>query len=117
MVSKQPRKQRKGRYNAPLHIRQKYLRAPLSKDLREKYGRKSARVAVGDTVKIACGDYAGITGEVEEVSLKRGTLSVEGAISIKADGTEVARPIHPSNVIITKLELKDEKRKSRLSKK
>ncbi|MCS3924751.1 50S ribosomal protein L24 [Methanosalsum natronophilum] len=115
MVSKQPRKQRKGRFNAPLHVRHKYLRAPLSKELRERYGRKNVRVAVGDFVSIMRGDFVGIKGEVEEVSLKKGTIAVEGAISIKADGTEVARPIYPSNVIITKLDLKDEKRKARLS--
>ena len=35
--SKQPRKQRKYRRNAPLHIRNKMMRAPLSKELRDKY--------------------------------------------------------------------------------
>jgi large subunit ribosomal protein L24 len=32
----------------------------------------------------------------------------------KADGSEVSRPIHPSNVIVTKLELKDKRRMSKL---
>lgn len=58
MVSNQPRKQRKARYTAPLHIKQKYMGALLSKDLREKYGSRSANVIVGDTVKLMRGDHA-----------------------------------------------------------
>jgi large subunit ribosomal protein L24 len=116
MVSTQPRKQRKTRYNAPLHLRQKYMGAPLQKDLRQKYGR-SANVIVGDTVKIMRGDHAGTIGKVEEVSLKNGTIVVEGITVTKSDGTEVARPVYPSNVMITKLELKDDRRGLSISRK
>jgi large subunit ribosomal protein L24 len=114
MVSKQPRKQRKARFNAPLHIRQKFVTAPLSKELRSKYGR-SARVAVGDHVMVTRGDHAGTKGEVELVSLKSGTIVVEGVSVTKADGTEVPRPVYPSNVVITELNLKDKQREARLS--
>lgn len=115
MVSNQPRKQRKARYTAPLHIRQKYMGAPLSKDLRDKYGCRSASVIVGDTVKVMCGDHAGTTGKVESISLKHGTIVIEGVTVSKADGTEVARPVYPSNVIITTLELKDKRRETVIS--
>lgn len=117
MVSNQPRKQRKARYNAPLHIKQKYMGAPLSKDLREKYGTRSANVIVGDTVKVMRGDHAGTTGIVEAISLKYGTLVVEGVSVSKADGTEVARPVYPSNVVITSLEMKDDRREAIISRK
>lgn len=41
---KQPRKQRKFLYNAPLHLRGgKIMSAPLSKELREKYGVRTRR--------------------------------------------------------------------------
>ena len=116
MVTNQPRKQRKMRYTAPLHLRQKYMGAPLSKELREKYGRRTARVIVGDTVKVMRGDHAGTTGKVEAVSLKHGTIVVEGVSVSKADGTEVPRPIYPSNVTITSLEMKDDRRSKVLSK-
>lgn len=112
MVSTQPRKQRKARYNAPLHIRQKYMGATLSKELRTKYGCRSASVIVGDTVKVMRGDHAGTTGKVEEVSLKHGTIVVSGVSVTKAKGDEVARPIYPSNVMIMTLELKDERREA-----
>ena len=116
MVSKQPRKQRKARYNAPLHIRQKFMGARLSEALSKEYGTRSAAVINGDTVKVLRGDFKGTEGKVQAVSLKDGTIAVEGVISTKVDGTEVARPIYPSNVMITKLELKDGRRASSIKK-
>jgi len=110
MNSKQPRKQRKERYNAPLHLRQKYMRAPLSKDLREELKKRNAQVRKGDTVKVLRGDNAGTEGEVEEVNLKKCTIKVHGVSNFRADGTEVPRTIHPSNVVITKLDLEDPER-------
>lgn len=117
MITNQPRKQRKIRYQAPLHLKQKYMGASLSKELYEKYGRRTARVIVGDTVKVMRGDYAGTVGKVEAVSFKHGTIVVEGVIVSKADGTEVPRPIYPSNVIITSLELKDDRRSEKINRK
>jgi large subunit ribosomal protein L24 len=58
------------------------------------------------------GDHAGTTGKVEGVSLKHGTIVVEGVSVSKADGTEVARPVYPSKVMITSLEMKDERREA-----
>ena len=43
-ASKQPRKQRKYRFNAPLHISGKFLSTHLSPELREVYKRRSIRV-------------------------------------------------------------------------
>ncbi|MCX6675337.1 MAG: 60S ribosomal protein L26, partial [Methanothrix sp.] len=43
MKSIQPRKQRKERYNAPLHKRQKYMHSPLSKALREELKKRNAQ--------------------------------------------------------------------------
>lgn len=115
--SKQPRKQRKARYNAPKHKRQKFVRSLLSKDLRKKYEKRNARVVKGDTVKIMRGSFAeeGIEGKVQSVSLKDGMITVDGVSVSKADGSEVPRPIHPSNVVITKLNLKDKLREERLT--
>lgn len=117
MPSKQPRKQKKARYTAPLHKKQKLMAAPLSNELRNKYGTRSVNVIVGDTVKVLRGDYASTTGKVENVSLNDGAIFIEGVTVPKADGTEVARPVDPSNVIITSLNLEDEHRKSVISKK
>ncbi len=114
MVSKQPRKQRKAQYQAPLHRKQKFMGAPLSKSLREKYGRRTFRVRSGDTVKIMRGKYTGTEGKVERIYLKAGTIAIDGATSFKANGEEVPRPIYPSNVVITKLNLEDDMREQML---
>ncbi|WP_292485676.1 50S ribosomal protein L24 [Methanohalobium sp.] len=116
MSSKQPRKQIKSRYNAPLHKKQNFMAAPLSKELREKYGTRSVSVIVGDTVKVLRGDHATTTGKVENVSLKDGVIYIEGVTVPKADGTEMARPLDPSNVMITSLNMEDENRKTVISK-
>lgn len=114
VTSKQPRKQRKARYNAPLHMRQKFMGARLSSDLTVKYNTRSAPVIVGDTVLVLRGDYRGVTGKVEKVDLSAGVIHVTGVVSTKVNGEEVPRPLYPSNVIITKLELKDKTREARI---
>ena len=112
--SRQPRKQRKFLFNAPLHIRRKFLSAHLSDDLITKYKRRSFPIAKGDTVKVVRGDFKGHTGKVAEVDLKRGVVKVEGVLITKADGKRVMRPLHPSNLIITKLNLTDPIRRKKL---
>lgn len=114
ILSKQPRKQRKARYNAPLHARGTFLHSPLDADLREKYGRRNARVVVGDTVTVMRGDFRGSNGIVDAVDLQNARVVVHGVTLTKSDGTEVARPVDASNVKITKLNLKDPKRAERL---
>lgn len=110
MVSTQPRKQRKSRYQAPLHRRHKFMGAMLSEGLQEKHGVKSVPIRAGDTVKVLSGDHKGKEGKVAAVNLKKMTITVDGVSVAKADGTEVPRPIYPSNVVITKIETKDERR-------
>lgn len=94
------------------------LSAHLSADLREKYGIRTARVCKGDTVAILRGteDLRGTEGKVLEVITKTGRVVIEGITINQADGTAVARPIHASNLVITKLNLADDWRKDSLSK-
>ncbi len=112
--SRQPRKQRRARFTAPNHIRGRFLSAPLAPPLREKYGTRRARVVTGDTVRVLRGDFAGEEGTVDAVDTKACRLIVHGVVVTKADGTEVPRPVDPSNVQITKLNLKDKRREARL---
>jgi len=116
MVSTQPRKQRKMLYNAPLHRRRKWLAAHLDEPLLLKYDRRSLPVIKGDTVKIMRGIFRGHVNKVAKVDVKKGFVEVEGAIMTKADGKKVAKPIHPSNLLITKLNLTDPWRRKKLEK-
>jgi large subunit ribosomal protein L24 len=110
-ASKQPRKQRRAYYNAPLHKRQKLVSAPLSPELRERYGVKTLPVRKGDKVRIMRGDFKGHEDKVVKVDLKRVALYIDGVVIKKADGTQVFRPIHPSNVMIIDLNLDDDWRR------
>ncbi|OYT60112.1 MAG: 50S ribosomal protein L24 [Desulfurococcales archaeon ex4484_217_1] len=109
--SKQPRKQRKSFFNAPLHIRHKFFNAPLSEELQAKHGIKRLPIRRGDTVKIVRGDWGGHEGKVVRVDYKKVRIYVEGVTIKKADGTERFYPIHPSKVVITKADLSDRFRK------
>ena len=112
--STQPRKQRKARYTAAIHARGRFLNAPLAPALREQYRTRSVRVVVGDTVKVLRGEAAGTEGPVDEVDTRKSRIVVQGVSIPKSDGTEMPRPISPSNVQITKLNLKDPRRASSL---
>ncbi len=113
--SKTVAKQRKYSYNAPLHIRQKFMGVHLSPELRKKYGRRSITVRKGDTVKILRGQFSKKSGKVTDLELKKSKVYVEGAENIKKDGSKTPYPINPSNLIITNLILDDKKRKEKLS--
>ncbi len=114
--SKQPRKQRKYRYNAPLHIRQKLVSAHLSKKLREELGVRSAPVRKDDTVKIMRGKFKGKEGKVTKVDLKKLKIYIDVAKRKKVSGKEVQVPIDPSNVMIVDLNREDKKRLKRVRK-
>ncbi|NPA86836.1 MAG: 50S ribosomal protein L24 [Candidatus Diapherotrites archaeon] len=109
-VGSQPRKQRRFLFKAPLHIRQKLVSAPLSKELRKELGFRSLPVRKGDTVRIMRGKFRGHEGKVIGVSLKRMRIFVEGATLKRSDGREVPYPIHPSKVLIIDVDRSDERR-------
>ena len=119
MVSSKARIQRKTSANAPVHVKRKMLSAHLSKDLSKQYGKRSARVVVGDTVVIERGaeGIRGVEGKVLSVDTKTGQVTIEGITINQADGTAVARPVHASNLTIVKLNLDDAKRKDVLARK
>lgn len=115
--SSKPRKQRSALYNAPLHKLPKLMSAHLSRELREKYKRRSFPIRKGDTVKILVGEFKGVEGKVIGVDRRRQMIYVENVTMKKADGTTKPRPIHVSNVVITALNLDDKYRKEVLESK
>jgi len=115
--SKQPRKQRKYRARAPLHVKQKFMGGHLSKDLKKKYGKRSIAVKKGDRVKIARGEFKNKIGKINRIDLKARKAYIDGIETIKKDGTKVFRPLRPSNLIILELNLDDKKRVKILARK
>ena len=115
MTTKDPGRQRLRLHNLPLHQRHKQLSAHLSDELLQRYERRALPVRVGDTVRVMRGDSAGTTGKVLAVDHKSFTMHIEGVTVRRARGQEIPRPIHPSNVVITKLNLQDRRRRERLA--
>lgn len=108
--SKKPRKQRKFLYNAPLHLRRKMISAHLSKELREKYGRRSMPLRKGDEVKVMRGEFKGTVGKVVKIDTKKYKVYVDSVKKKRSVGTEYLVPISPSNLMILKLNLDDKYR-------
>jgi len=111
------RKQRKRAFNAPLHVRRKMMSAHLASkylDQEKTVYPRAVPVRKGDTVWISRGDDKGKEGKVATVDYRAGIVTIEGITHAKADGKQVAKKIHPSNLIITKLDTSDPRRLVRL---
>ncbi|MHC3129597.1 MAG: 50S ribosomal protein L24 [Candidatus Bathyarchaeota archaeon] len=117
MKTTKPGKQRKRLYQAPLNERYKRFSAPLSSKLKESHGANSVPVRNGDTVMIMRGDRKGSEGKVTQINRKKYRIFIEGATREKVDGTTTFIPIHPSKVMITRLNLDDKWRKKILERK
>jgi large subunit ribosomal protein L24 len=115
--SAKPGKQRKRKAGADHKARRKKMAAHLDEDLMLEFDRRSIPVREGDTVRIERGDFAGHEGEVLDVDYTDLEIEVDGATNRRADGTQVPRPIHPSNVTITDLHLTDPQRRAALERK
>jgi large subunit ribosomal protein L24 len=115
--SRQPRKQRKFRFRAPLHVRHKFLSAHLDKLLRKEVGRRSLPLRKGDEVLVMKGSSRGFRGVIDSIDLKKARIYVDGIKARKVDGSEVLKPLSPSNVLITKLNLDDKWRKKIIERK
>jgi len=113
-ASKQPRKQRKYRANAPLGVKRKFLSSLLLKELRKKHGMRNVVVRTGDRVKILRGNFRKKTGKIVSVDMKKGKVCVEGIEHVKKDGSKAYYPLNASNLMIAELNLDDKRRKKRL---
>lgn len=90
------------------------LSSPLSKELRKSYNSRSAPVRSGDEVILMRGKMRKVKGTVEMVDLSKLKIFVKGVSQKKVNGSEVLRPIDPSNVMITKLKVEDKRREEAL---
>ncbi len=115
--SKQPRKQRKYRYNAPLHRRQKMMSAHLDKALRKMYKRRSAGLRTGDEVVISRGTFRKKRGKITKIDMRMLKVYVDTAKRKKSNSQEVEVAIDPSNILITNLNMDDKKRQKFLKRK
>jgi large subunit ribosomal protein L24 len=108
--STQTRKQRKYRYNAPLHIQSKFMGLHLSKELRKRYGTRSFVIRKGDEVKVLRGSFRGKTGKIGNVDIKKGRVTIDGLQNKKKDGTKINVYFNASNLIAISLNTDDKMR-------
>ena len=114
-VSSQARKCRKQYFNATKDAKHIALSAQLSKELQETHGIKRLPIHRDDEVQGTIGDRS-ISGKVLEVRLRQMRIIVENCGKVKDNGQHVALPVHPSNLVITKLKM-DKHRKELIDKK
>jgi len=101
-------------YRATMATRSKQLGSPLSKELQEKYGKRSMRVVLGDTVKVMRGEYRGVDGKISKISIPDNSIAIEGVKKEKSKGEKFDVLIRSTNVVITNLNLDDHWRKTKL---
>lgn len=101
-------------YNAPLHKKRKWISSHLAENLLLKYDRRSLPVVKGDTVKIMRGSFRGHEDKIVKVNVRDQTVEIEGVTITTAKGTKIAKPIHASTVLITKLNVTDKWRRQKL---
>jgi large subunit ribosomal protein L24 len=108
--STKPKKQRLYQKQPPRHEAHKVISSNVSPSIRETKGFRSIPLRKGDTVVITRGDMKGKSGKVTHVNPRKQRIYVDKVQKRKSDNTEIPVPIHPSNVMITKLEEKDRTR-------
>ena len=116
MKSIKSRKQRKEYFNAPIHKKRKWISSHLEENLLLKYDKRRMTLVNGDTVKVMRGNFKGHEGKITNINQRRRHVEVEGLVMTKADGKKIAKPIHASNLLITKLNLTDRWRRNKLEK-
>jgi large subunit ribosomal protein L24 len=88
------------------------LRCRLDDSLREEYGLRSLGIKKGDLVRIMRGQFRDTEGKVLGVDYRAIRVLVDGASTTKSDGKEAKIPLHPSSLMLVKLELNDERKKN-----
>ena len=101
-------------YYATMKTASSQMSSLLSKDLRKKYKKRSARVVEGDTVKVIRGEFIGVDGKVSKVSTGDNGLTIEGVKKEKLKGEKYDVFIHTTNVVITALNTDDKWRINKL---
>ena len=92
----------------------KKINVSLNKDLRERYGVRAFPITKGDIVKVKSGKRKGEGGKVSFVDHSEKGIQVEGINIAKADGKEKQFLIRPEKLVITKLDITDERRLERI---
>jgi large subunit ribosomal protein L24 len=103
----QPRRQRKALYNAHTAERRRRMAVALSRELRQRYGRRQIPVRKGDTVRILSGSFVGREERVARVVRRDYAVVLDNVT-----GTTGAKKLKPltirlTHLLLTRLNLSD----------
>ena len=101
-------------YYATMNTASKQLSCALSKDLRKKYGKRSARIIEGDTASIIRGEFSGVDGKVTKISIADRGVNIEGVKKEKLKGEKFDVYVHTTNIVISGLNSEDKWRINKL---
>ncbi len=104
---------RKRLYGARLHELKKMVHVHVSKELRKKLNAKARALLAnkGDSVKIMRGSHKGKGGKIAKVSYNNIRIYIEGISRKNAKGTEKLVAFHPSHLVLTDLNMSEERKK------
>ncbi|MHA1130776.1 MAG: 50S ribosomal protein L24 [Candidatus Helarchaeota archaeon] len=114
--TKSRRKQRKRYFNLPNHQRNKLVHAKCHDDVAMEHGIKKLSIRTGDTVLVVRGEFRDMEGKVSKINRQKSQIFIDGASIEKSSGTTFDIPIHPSNVVLTKIEVKKDKWRQKIIK-
>ena len=108
---KSPRKQRRMLHKGSIHSKRRHLRCMLDEFLQEEHNIRRIVPKKGDLARVMRGEYRDTEGKIIRVDYRHMRIYLDSASTTKADGKEAQVPVHPSNLLIVKLELDDDRKR------
>src|SRR5580692_5752534 len=103
----QPRRQRKALYDAHSAERRRRMSVALSRELRQRYGRRQVPVRKGDTVRILSGSFRGREERVAKVVRRDYTVTLDNVTGKTGDQKLKPLPIRLAHLLLVRLNLSD----------
>mmetsp|Transcript_60494 Transcript_60494/g.124513 ORF Transcript_60494/g.124513 Transcript_60494/m.124513 type:complete len:125 (-) Transcript_60494:306-680(-) len=104
------RKNRKNHFHASSNEKRKTMVSPLSKELWKSYSIKSIPIRKDDKVKVVRGKEKGKTGKIIQCHRKNFRVFVEKITYNKNNNLTSFIPLNPSNLVVEKLSLTNERK-------
>lgn len=105
--SVQPRRQRKALYEAHTTERRRRMSVALSRELRQRYGRRQVPLRKGDTVRILSGSFRGREERVAKVSRRDYSVTLDNVTGKTGDAKLKPLQIRLPHLLLIRLNLSD----------
>ncbi len=102
-----PRRQRKSYFTADSFERRRRMNAPLSRELRARFHRRSVPVRKGDTVRVLSGSFVGREERIAKVNRRDYAVTLDNVTLKTADEKLKPLELRLSHLVITRLNLSD----------